>query len=398
MATQTLDEQATPSAPAASKGCDFFDSTSHRKKFISGAAPAGFNGSGVANIPLPIDISTPRPINRCYNPEGAVFKRISTTGTTNIGNNLYAQDRWLQITNSVTPGEIQVSQITGPTAPVFSKYGIQIKQTAAASKLFGTVQWLPSQDSLPLRGRTVTFQINNMNGVSIRLAILSWTGTADTLGGARDPIASWATPNESIPNSTFFKTTTQTLDGYIASTSATGVISITATVNSAANNVALVIWTAATYAQNATFQWSQAMLMDGAITQDYSPRLMGDEESLCDAFFYSTFARGTAPATNVGTNTGEMVYAATKTTTGALQYSAKHVFARRMRANPSAAIVTYNPAAANTQARDETAAGDCSATAVTNCSDTGLNFSMTGNAGGAVGNLIGLHFTADAEI
>jgi hypothetical protein len=386
---------ATPSTPGAGYMGDYSKTADKRRYTIDE------NGAETC-------LMDPRPVNKLYNPSGDVFKRIATNGSTNIGNNTYAQDRWLLLTNGAS-GDIQVSQIAGPTTPFQSKFGIQLKQTNAAAKNLGQIQWLNSYDSIPLRGRRVCFQINNVNGANIRIAVLSWTGTADTLGAARDPINAWANAADANPATTFFKSTTMTVDGYTAASSATGVMScvtgqagnsgsaiVYANINANANNVAVVVWSSTTVVQNATFQYCQAMLTDGAVYRDYVARKLSEEEQLCDAFCQTSFSRGTAPAQSAGANTGELQYSATKTVGGTNQTSPKFTFGTRMWKTP--AMTFYNPSAANAQVRDETAGGDCSATATVSLTETGFSISCTGNGGGAIADVLGVHWLADAEL
>ena len=115
---------------------------------------------------------------------------------------------------------------------------------------------------------------------------------------------------------------------------------------------------------------------------------------LCQRHFSKSFLYGTAPVQNAGVNTGELSGIAGKATTGA--FWLPHRFRTPMRVAPT--VTFYNPAVANAQARDETAAADCASTATANLNAEGFQVTGTGNAGSAVGNLIGVHFTADAGI
>jgi hypothetical protein len=67
-----------------------------------------------------------------------------------------------------------------------------------------------------------------------------------------------------------------------------------------------------------------------------------------------------------------------------------------MRKTPT--VTLYNPAAANAQVRDETAAGDLTASATANVNRKGFNVAATGNAGTAIAGMLGIHWTADAEL
>ena len=62
------------------------------------------------------------------------------------------------------------------------------------------------------------------------------------------------------------------------------------------------------------------------------------------------------------------------------------------------AVTTYNPANANAEVYDETAAGDLSATAVNDVEETGFDISATGYSGGAVGDKLGVHWSAVKEL
>lgn len=122
---------------------------------------------------------------------------------------------------------------------------------------------------------------------------------------------------------------------------------------------------------------------------------IAETRAACERFYEKSFALATTPAQNVGAGTGEalfnvLIVAATT------QRSPTIPFRTRKRITPT--ITGYNPAAANAQVRDLTAAGDTTATAFTNTSAIGFGITCTGNAGGAIGNSLGLHWQADARL
>lgn len=130
------------------------------------------------------------------------------------------------------------------------------------------------------------------------------------------------------------------------------------------------------------------------ISPPYDRPSFGEQLELCKRHFRKSFVYGTAPAQNVGANTGELEGITGKTTTGALWLPTR--FDEPMRGAPS--MTLFNPAAANAQARDKTAAADCSSTTTANVTAEGFTVSAAGNAGSAVGNLVGVHYTADSRI
>jgi hypothetical protein len=115
--------------------------------------------------------------------------------------------------------------------------------------------------------------------------------------------------------------------------------------------------------------------------------------ALAQYTYRKTFAYGTAPAQNPGTGTGEFTFAAP--VAGANSERVHVSFGDAMRAAP--AVTFFNPAAANGNARDETAAADCTSPTASNITEKGFDFVCTGAAGTVAGNKIGFHYTADAR-
>jgi hypothetical protein len=114
----------------------------------------------------------------------------------------------------------------------------------------------------------------------------------------------------------------------------------------------------------------------------------------CQRYFWKTFPYGTTPAQNVGI-VGCMRFIAGKA--GALINVGSCSMLNRMRATPT--LVFYNPSAANAQVRDTTAGADCSGTGTGgNASDQMFSVFCTGNASTAVGNILEVHGTAEAEL
>lgn len=128
----------------------------------------------------------------------------------------------------------------------------------------------------------------------------------------------------------------------------------------------------------------------------YDPMSPAEALAECTDIACKSFILATAPVTNAGVNTGETNFIAGKA--GALaEFSHRILFPRRMIAAPTT-IYLYNPAVANAQVRDFTAAADCAATATANATDAGFNITCTGAAGTAVGNNLGLHWLATCAL
>jgi hypothetical protein len=135
-------------------------------------------------------------------------------------------------------------------------------------------------------------------------------------------------------------------------------------------------------------------LVPGGVATPFVGRPVGISLLLCQRYYIKSFAQATTPAQNVGINTSTFTYTA-HTAAAVVNRSPFIPFPVIMRTNPT--IVTYNPGAANNQARDQNAAADCSSTA-TLATERGIRVVATGAAGTAVGNLLEVHYTADAEL
>lgn len=116
----------------------------------------------------------------------------------------------------------------------------------------------------------------------------------------------------------------------------------------------------------------------------------------CQRRYRKSFNQAIVPSTLVGLNTGEFVFAAPRA--GALlEISSSVMFGSPMRST-SPTVTLYNPSSANAEVRDHTAPADCSASSAANISDSGFRIICTGNASTLVGNILGVHWTADARL
>lgn len=129
----------------------------------------------------------------------------------------------------------------------------------------------------------------------------------------------------------------------------------------------------------------------------FENRGIGVELALCQRHYEKSFAYGTTPIQNAGVSSGEAMGIASKAgATG----SAAFIFVTykvKKRGIPGL-ILFYNPAAANSQLRDESNSVDFSSSGLLNNNENGFVASGTGNSSTTVGSLIGLHWSSDAEL
>lgn len=217
-----------------------------------------------------------------------ICQRIQTPSTeTAFANNTYTADRWYLMTDGGS-SDILCSRQTGDTN---SRYAMRLKQSNASAKKWALAQIIESNNCIPLRNKSVRFQarIKSSSTPNMRMAILEWTGTADTLSSARDLINAWANSADANPATTFFKSTTMTVRANIAATATStsfADFSVTATLGSSFNNLIVVFWTPSAIAQNVTVDIAEAGLYQGTNAKGWYPRFVGQELSLCQRYCY----------------------------------------------------------------------------------------------------------------
>ena len=126
----------------------------------------------------------------------------------------------------------------------------------------------------------------------------------------------------------------------------------------------------------------------------YAPLPYEQELAKAQEHFYSTFAPQTAPAQNVGINSGEIQFPAA--VFGANSNVVSVSLPGTMKEHFSTSVSTFfNPAAANANCRDETANADGGTVTVLSWTANRITIKCNGNAGTSVGNILGVHMTLD---
>ncbi len=291
-------------------------------------------------------------------------------------------------------GAIAASQLTDPEngAP----NGIRLTQSQVSAQRMGLGQIIESANCRDLRGASVVVsgRVRLSTSANVRYAILEWTGTVDA--PTSDVVNDWTSGTYTAGNF-FVSTTTNVLAvGSVACAANTwrDLTALVATCGASMNNLIVVAWTEGTAAQNVTLDFNRLQLEPGAKATIFETMPVGVEYERCLRYYFKTFALATTPAQNVGADSGEIDFLAGKA--GATAQYGFFEFPVPMLKTPS--LTGYNPAAGNAQVRDKTAAADCSSTAFENTSPKGFRIAATGNASTAVGNKLGLHVTAAAEL
>ncbi len=175
-------------------------------------------------------------------------------------------DLWRILTQS---NSIQNARVAGDTR---SQYAARLKQTNVTAQRMGYDQIIEAFVTEGFRSRAIRAQarINCSNNQPIYIAIVEWTGTADS--PTSDIVNDWT--DSSYTTGHFFISTTTAVVGFATITPAANTwtaISVTGTPSSSANNLHVFIWTGGTAAQNVTLDIAEVGLYDGTDAQTWMP-------------------------------------------------------------------------------------------------------------------------------
>lgn len=216
--------------------------------------------------------------NRIINPSGM----IAQAGLASTADGAYIGfDQWLALTqsNAVTPSAITNVEDSTP-------YMMRITQANASAQRFGIIQWLETANCIDLRGQSVflTARVRMSASTTLRYAIVEWTGTADTI--TKDIVNSWT--NTTFTAGQFFTSTSTTIvaTGSTALTANTlASISLSGTVSSSQNNLAVFFWTDSTQAQNVTLDVGKVDLKRSSVTSTHEARGYQEELAKCRRYY-----------------------------------------------------------------------------------------------------------------
>ncbi len=218
--------------------------------------------------------------NRVINPSGKFAEAgvASTTDATYTG-----FDQWLALTQTaaVTPSQLTAVENGTP-------YMMRMTQPQASAQRMGFIQWIEKENCIDLRGKTVTLSLRARLSTTshLRMAIVEWTGTDDSI--TKDIVNDWTSSTYTTSN--FFTSTSTTVSGVSGSltgadSSTLATLSLTATIGSSANNIAVFVWSEGTVAQNGTLDIGKVQLEIGSAATVHVPRPYAIERNLCRRYW-----------------------------------------------------------------------------------------------------------------
>lgn len=321
--------------------------------------------------------------NRLINGAFDINQRLVTAPA----DDAYVHDRWYVLTQS---NPITVGTQTNPENGQANC--IRLTQSNASAQRMGLAQIIESVNCIDLRALVLSLsgRLRCSSSQALRWAVLEWTGTANTV--TSDVVNDWTSTTYTASN--FF----------IASTAVVAMGSLTPTANtwtpitetvgvptSSMNNLIVFVWTEGTAAQNVTLDIGLMQLEAGGVATPFERRTFAAEVALCQRYYEKSFALTAAPAQNTNTNNVSW----TGSHGAATNFTIPIIFRVVKRTNVTA--VTYNPSAANAEARDYVTGTDCSSTTASMQATGGRIFGTT-PGGSSAGNPIGVHWSADAEL
>jgi hypothetical protein len=326
---------------------------------------------------------------------GFDFAQRQAPGTlTAYANGAYGPDRWYLLGDSGAT-DIQYSRVDETANALNSRYSGQVENNNGAAKHTGIAQIIEAVNSVPLRGRTVRFQVRVKTSTAsrnMRCAILEWTGTADAVafGGSvgRDPVNNWASTNYTAGN--FFNNTNLVVVGVSASTtpgtSYTDLF-VTGTVDTACNNLVCMVWEESATPAAGSWNLMQAGLFDGINALAWLPRPIQHELALCQRYYEKSVSVDVAP-TSGGLSDG-FLYLAWNSATSIKALPIRFVVPKRT-ASPTVTIYDAAGNAGKVYANGNNVAGTAAY--------IGMNGFDCQSNGSVNSPDFACHFTAEAEL
>jgi hypothetical protein len=395
----------TPATPAADKAEAFLHTTDRRVKVI--------DDNGLISI---LNNDGLQDQNILNNGGFSIQQRVATASTaipavsttTRAGQ---VADRWaVTVGNVTTPQWAQIDTAAAPETGLLARHYGKITQITNAAKWILS-QFIINANMAHLRGNKVrvSCKLKRFVGAddTFRLGLLQLTaaGTVDVcpafstaIGGAGiEP--TWGTNIVAIAPDASPTPENATVSGVAASilsTVAWARSSAVFTIPTDAKNLIVVIYRHNLGAASDAFGIAEVMLTQGPDLVDWVVPFPDTELVRCQRFFCKSFQQTTVPVQNggvVGVQNGIIGKA------GAVALAAKIPIRFPVTMWKSPVVTLYSPSVASAQIRriDGTTPADQTATAQLHLSDAGLLATATGDAAGAVGDTIGVHYTAEAE-
>lgn len=398
MSYQTFTNSAAPATPAAGKTSCYIDTTGRL---------TAINATGVVNV-----MNSRNPDNFIRN-GGMWFAQrqapASLTTYSNTSGRSISADGW-GITNETASVQYIRTDSSGSaeTGLQARNYGTWSKTSNSGKIVLSQV--IEGQDTTQIRGRTVRFQVlmKASSAKTIKIGVLQLTsaGTIDTMPATFVSAFGVASTDPTFGTNLSFLAPKTGVTGDNCTAGASnfscsvttawqrfgGVVDVATTTK----NIVPVIFTDGLFSVADSISVTQASLTDGYEIVDWSPLPYSLEFQRVQRYYYKTFAVDTNPATSAGTGTGEFKFIAIGNAVAITAVDFR--FPVPLAKETGATLTLYNPSAGNAQVRNITDGADCSSSSITQNTARAAFITTTGSAAAAIGEHLGVHVTADAEL
>ena len=405
-----ITKKAKPSTPSTNKIEVWLD-TDGRMKTI--------NDAGITSVLTPDGTNF---LNYIDNGGFVINQRLTAALTTLSATNggapsatarVACMDRWLMICQTIASPQAQwVDTIASPEAGITARYYMRYKQITGAGKQMIT-QTISGSETARLRGKNVRFQcklrlsvgsnkilkmgiIQNNNASTVDVLAASFVPTWN--GNASDPTLG-TNLAYIVPNSTSLDNTTVVGNGLSCNvTSSWQRFSGVFTIPTDCRNLTVAIWTDSQMTINDDNLITECGLYIGEEIMDWAPISLELELHACERFYAKSFPLSTVPIQNGGVNgcqCGIIAVAGAVALSGTIPIR----FPVRMYKVPATPVL-YSPltAAAIPYRINGTTPTVQTTPTIIQLTDNSFVVTSTGDAAGLVGNIVGVHYTADAEI
>jgi hypothetical protein len=404
---------SAPSTPAANKSVLYIDTADRKlKQLDDNGVISTLNNDGLQDR----NIITNGGFNIQQRVAAASTAITGISTTTRAG---VVADRW-SVTTSVATNLnwAQIDTSTAPEAGLTSRYYGSIISATAGKKVMIS-QWVINAEMMHLLGKKVRVSIKHNQKVGsgqtyhIGLLQLNSSGTVDTspafLTGAWSTTTgtapAWGTNLAAISPDTSPTGENCTVNGSYADVTTVATTwtrsSCVFTIPSTAKNLVVVFFSDATGGTTDNISVAEFQMTQGPDIVDYKEAPLVETLTRCQRFFCKSFPQGVVPAASVSEATGGsgatgMIGKAAAT---ALAANFSIQFPVVMWKVPT--VTYFTPTAAGAQcwrfSGAAAAAQTATASRANSTTDRGVVVTATGDAAGTVGDLVGVHFTAEAE-
>lgn len=401
----SLSEETTPATPVSGRASLFLDSADFGRAklvrsdgFVYPVSAVGPSKNYIINAGL----------EYAQRQVPATLTTYATSGT-----RLFAADQWA-INAENASGQYQRIDTGGAGTPetgLDARFYGRWKKITSTGKL-EVSQVLENALMSCIRGHKVRFQVKLRRTVASSMTArllafqLTSAGTADTMpatfitafgANGTDPTLGTNLSYITVePNSA----ENGTISGNgVSCVLGTGWVRYSGvwTVPATCRNFGIMISSDSQLVANDELNVGEPGIYDGPQINDWNPLVSSDEYVNCARYYQKTFEREVAPATNAGVTTGCLRAILGKAAATALAAQFHWAFRVSMRAAPT--VTLFNPGAANAQVRQISGtAADLTASTSANITSESTDVTATGAAGGAVGDQVGIHLTADASL